>query len=523
MSSSGTSAADTDTSSNIGIGLKRSPPSLSQSPTQAKKLRSENSWGGDPALENNRNEDDESLISSPKLDSDINNTNNTNNTNSNNNISNNTNSGNNNSKVSLPSIFTTFEDPFRNPEQRRSSAPSVASTAGNNRPSPYPRRNTNNNANNNSHAHASNIQSSLSTYQFPPSSTSPPIPTTDNGDNNNSNNNKRPRLSADTQFGISNASNTTATTATSSGSPAYADQPSSSSTYSTGPGTGTTPGTTPASSSAASSFPLSAAFSPLPSDYLSRPHHHNGLSNHHHHHHYIDNTDNNNNNNNNSWSSSAIGSGIIRPSSTPGQLPTSSSSGSPMIKYEDSSMRHSSFSAAQLPQMYGGAARISGHRLGGGGVPGGINVSMKQDHEWSFPSSSGTGTGSHQDYVLPPNNNNSYSSPGISHTQQPFISVGSSPSLSSHRSSQQSPSLSSSLPPSQSQSGALVGGLTDRPPRKRGKLPKETTDYLKAWLHRHSDHPYPSEDEKKQLCHATGLSMSQVSNWMINVSFFCLI
>jgi hypothetical protein len=63
-----------------------------------------------------------------------------------------------------------------------------------------------------------------------------------------------------------------------------------------------------------------------------------------------------------------------------------------------------------------------------------------------------------------------------------------------------------------------TSSLVERPPRKRGKLPKETTDYLKAWLHRHSDHPYPSEEEKKQLCHATGLSMSQVSNWMINVS-----
>ncbi|KAG5341129.1 hypothetical protein C0989_011352 [Termitomyces sp. Mn162] len=61
-----------------------------------------------------------------------------------------------------------------------------------------------------------------------------------------------------------------------------------------------------------------------------------------------------------------------------------------------------------------------------------------------------------------------------------------------------------------------ASSLVDRPQRKRGKLPKETTDYLKAWLHRHSDHPYPSEEEKKQLCHATGLSMSQVSNWMIN-------
>ena len=57
-----------------------------------------------------------------------------------------------------------------------------------------------------------------------------------------------------------------------------------------------------------------------------------------------------------------------------------------------------------------------------------------------------------------------------------------------------------------------------RPQKKRGKLPKPVVDFLKDWLHRHSDHPYPSEDEKKQLCAATGLSMSQVTNWMVNVS-----
>ena len=62
-----------------------------------------------------------------------------------------------------------------------------------------------------------------------------------------------------------------------------------------------------------------------------------------------------------------------------------------------------------------------------------------------------------------------------------------------------------------------AAAMADRPKGKRGKLPKPVTDYLKDWLHRHSDHPYPSEDEKKQLCQATGLSMSQVSNWMINV------
>jgi hypothetical protein len=80
------------------------------------------------------------------------------------------------------------------------------------------------------------------------------------------------------------------------------------------------------------------------------------------------------------------------------------------------------------------------------------------------------------------------------------------------------PSIAVSNSPSRSPLPPPTSTLVDRPPRKRGKLPKETTDFLKAWLHRHSDHPYPSEEEKKQLCHATGLSMSQVSNWMINVS-----
>ena len=90
---------------------------------------------------------------------------------------------------------------------------------------------------------------------------------------------------------------------------------------------------------------------------------------------------------------------------------------------------------------------------------------------------------------------------------------GSNPSISVTNSPNRSPQA---MPNS-----ANPSGLVDRPPqRKRGKLPKPVTDFLKDWLHRHSDHPYPSEEEKKQLCHATGLSMSQVSNWMINVSRF---
>lgn len=175
---------------------------------------------------------------------------------------------------------------------------------------------------------------------------------------------------------------------------------------------------------------------------------------------------------NESWNDSP--SGIVRPSSTPGQL------SSPPVKYDDHSVRHASFSAPMSQaQMYAGSARISGQH---------DRRSLATiKSEWSFPNN---------DFVLPSANPSSYSPTMPS--PAPSISVANSPARSP-------PTVPSST-------------LADRPQRKRGKLPKETTDYLKAWLHRHSDHPYPSEEEKKQLCHVTGLSMSQVSNWMINVS-----
>jgi hypothetical protein len=69
-----------------------------------------------------------------------------------------------------------------------------------------------------------------------------------------------------------------------------------------------------------------------------------------------------------------------------------------------------------------------------------------------------------------------------------------------------------------SSSAVTFPSLVDGPRRKGRRFAKETTDYLNAWLHRHSEYPYPSEDEKMQLCHATGLSRTQLSGWMVNVS-----
>ncbi|KAI0775493.1 hypothetical protein BD413DRAFT_491368 [Trametes elegans] len=167
-----------------------------------------------------------------------------------------------------------------------------------------------------------------------------------------------------------------------------------------------------------------------------------------------------------SWS----GASIARPSSSPGIVGPQS--------------------------MYGGVQRISGHsadrspasRLGAQN-PNGI----KTENDWTFPNTT-------PDFGMSSASASGMSA-GAGAVSNPSINVTNSPS----RSPQTAPAGS-------------PAGLVDRPQpqRKRGKLPKPVTDFLKEWLHRHSDHPYPSEEEKKQLCHATGLSMSQVSNWMIN-------
>jgi hypothetical protein len=53
------------------------------------------------------------------------------------------------------------------------------------------------------------------------------------------------------------------------------------------------------------------------------------------------------------------------------------------------------------------------------------------------------------------------------------------------------------------------GGMEATKHRKRrGNLPKETTDKLRAWFVAHLHHPYPTEDEKQELMRQTRLQMS---------------
>lgn len=51
---------------------------------------------------------------------------------------------------------------------------------------------------------------------------------------------------------------------------------------------------------------------------------------------------------------------------------------------------------------------------------------------------------------------------------------------------------------------------------KRGVLPKRATQVMKSWLFQHIAHPYPTEDEKRQIAAQTNLTLLQVNNWFIN-------
>jgi hypothetical protein len=52
--------------------------------------------------------------------------------------------------------------------------------------------------------------------------------------------------------------------------------------------------------------------------------------------------------------------------------------------------------------------------------------------------------------------------------------------------------------------------------RRKGKLPDDSTDVLKAWWAENIVWPYPSEDDKRALIEQTGLDATQVNNWFIN-------
>lgn len=53
-------------------------------------------------------------------------------------------------------------------------------------------------------------------------------------------------------------------------------------------------------------------------------------------------------------------------------------------------------------------------------------------------------------------------------------------------------------------------------PKRTSSRMKGHTKALRQWFFAHSDHPYPSEEDKQELAHETGLTRTQIQNWFIN-------
>ncbi|WFD29715.1 homeodomain super [Malassezia sp. CBS 17886] len=73
-----------------------------------------------------------------------------------------------------------------------------------------------------------------------------------------------------------------------------------------------------------------------------------------------------------------------------------------------------------------------------------------------------------------------------------------------------------SVPPRDSRKADTHAAAATPVPKRGGKLPKHVTDLLKSWLLEHASHPYPTEEEKRDMCERTGLDICQVSNWFVN-------
>jgi hypothetical protein len=63
---------------------------------------------------------------------------------------------------------------------------------------------------------------------------------------------------------------------------------------------------------------------------------------------------------------------------------------------------------------------------------------------------------------------------------------------------------------------SFAGRHIDEGERAARRFPRSAVLILKSWLHEHSEHPYPTEEEKNALKEATGLKSAQIANWLAN-------
>lgn len=122
--------------------------------------------------------------------------------------------------------------------------------------------------------------------------------------------------------------------------------------------------------------------------------------------------------------------------------------------------------------------------------------------------------GSNTNYERAPSANNYPNNTYSYGYQQPRGQSYSGPSHPTHSQQDRSPFSSSTYHSGSHEPYLHDLGLSGVPEvlskqrKRRGNLPKETTDKLRAWFIAHLQHPYPTEDEKQELMRQTGLQMS---------------
>ncbi|XP_076315725.1 homeobox protein Meis1-like isoform X1 [Tachypleus tridentatus] len=138
----------------------------------------------------------------------------------------------------------------------------------------------------------------------------------------------------------------------------------------------------------------------------------------------------------------------------------------------------------------------------------------------------GSSTGPNSEHSTPPDQRppshslNSYGG-GMEEARSPVGSTGTPGPLSQQPASHLSIDNNSETGDTCMGSGDGTGEEEDderekKRQKKRGIFPKVATNIMRAWLFQHLSHPYPSEDQKKQLAQDTGLTILQVNNWFIN-------
>lgn len=99
----------------------------------------------------------------------------------------------------------------------------------------------------------------------------------------------------------------------------------------------------------------------------------------------------------------------------------------------------------------------------------------------------------------------------IIHGSTPLSQIGASSAPSSTDTSLSVPPTPTT-PSSPDEDDDIMG----KKKQKRGVLPKHATSIMRSWLFQHIVHPYPTEDEKRQIAAQTNLTLLQVNNWFIN-------